>query len=70
MSWKSKLISFIYCREKAKAAGFDFLPPVKTINVRQLTFAIILFTGAAEHNVINVDVAAVGVISGRKSNLK
>jgi len=53
-----------------KAAGHDILPPVNTIIVSQSTFAFALFPGATEHDFINVDVAAIGVVSGCNGDLK
>ena len=58
-------------QEKVKAAGHNCLPPVNTIIVRQSTFAFALFgLGATEHDIVDVDVAAIGVISWRNGDLK
>ena len=56
---------------QVKAAGHDCLPPVNTIIVRQSTFAFALIgLGATEHDLIDVDVAAIGVVSGCNGDLK
>ena len=65
------MLLFTYCQEKVKAAGHDCLPPVNTIIVRQSTFIFALFDSlATEHDIVDVHVAALGVVCGRNGDLK